>query len=356
MRALTWLVRCAQELSTVDSRVIDFIRRTVMRACLGCAIAGAIAIAMSPIGAATGYAAQKISLAHSTWIGYGALYVAKEKGYFEKAGLDVDLRVIEASSDAIAAMQAGRIDVVASTIDNFSLFAGNGANLSLLIGLDESSGGDGIVAKNTIASVPDLKGQTIAVQMGSVSQFLLSEALDKAGLKLSDVKTIDMKSGDAGAAFVAGRVDAAVTWEPWLSKAKATDFGKILIDTKSLPGLIVDAIAVRPEYLRDNPKAVEGLVRGYFKAIAFLQTNPTEAKEIIARNLKMTPASLDSSWNDVMFFGKAENLSFFVSPTGGTSPALELAKNAGSFYARIGVLKKAPAPGSMIAFKAPADN
>ena len=147
-----------------------------------------------------------------------------------------------------------------------------------------------------------------------------------------------------------------MTWEPWLSKAKATDFGKILIDTKSLPGLIVDAIAVRPEYLSDNPKAVEGLVRGYFKAIAFLQANPAEAKEIIARNLKMTPASLDSSWNDVMFFGKAENLSFFVSPTGGTSPALELAKNAGSFYARIGVLKKAPAPEAMIAFKTPADN
>lgn len=297
-----------------------------------------------------------LRIAHSTWIGYGALYVAKEKGYFIEAGVDVEPTIIEASSDAIAAMAGGRLDAVASTIDNFALFAGNGAQLSVVLALDESHGGDGIVGKKDIADLAGLKGHTVAVQRGSVSQFLLAQALDQVGLSSKEVNEIDMKSGDAGAAFVAGRVDAAVTWEPWLSKAKATDFGKILIDTKSLPGLIVDAIAVRPEYLSDNPKAVEGLVRGYFKAIAFLQTNPTEAKEIIARNLKMTPASLDSSWNDVMFFGKAENLSFFVSPTGGTSPALELAKDAGSFYARIGVLKKAPAPGSMIAFKAPADN
>ena len=298
----------------------------------------------------------KLRIAHSTWIGYGALYVAKEKGYFTEAGVDVEPTIIEASSDAIAAMAGGRLDAVASTIDNFALFTGNGAQLSVVLALDESHGGDGIVGKKDIAGVAGLKGRTVAVQHGSVSQFLLAQALDKVGLSDKDVNEIDMKSGDAGAAFVAGRVDAAVTWEPWLSKAKATDFGKILIDTKSLPGLIVDALAVRPEYMRDNPKAVEGLVRGYFKAIAFLQANPAEAKEIIARNLKMTPASLDSSWNDVMFFGKAENLSFFVSPTGGTSPALELAKNAGSFYARIGVLKKAPAPEVMIAFKTPADN
>ena len=312
-----------------------------MRACLGCAIAGAIAIAMSPIGAATGYAAQKISLAHSTWIGYGALYVAKEKGYFEKAGLDVDLRVIEASSDAIAAMQAGRIDVVASTIDNFSLFAGNGANLSLLIGLDESSGGDGIVAKNTIASVPDLKGQTIAVQMGSVSQFLLSEALDKAGLKLSDVKTIDMKSGDAGAAFVAGRVAAAVTWQPWLSKAGATSFGKILIDTRTLKGLIVDALAARSDFAKQHEADFKAFTDAYYQGVDYMAKNPEEAEEIIGRNLKMNKETVESSLKDVRFFSKSDNATFF---TGAGSGAVKLANDAGEFYHRIGVLRATPDP------------
>lgn len=310
-----------------------------MRASLGCALAAAVAIAMSPVGVATGYAAQKLSVAHSTWIGYGALYVAKEKGFFEKAGLDIDLRLIEASSDSNAAMQAGRIDVVAATVDTFSLFAGNGSNLSLLIGLDESAGGDGVVVKNAIASVSDLKGHTVAAQMGSPSQFLLSEALDHAGLKLSDVKIIDMKSGDAGAAFVAGSVDAAVTWQPWLSKAGATNFGKILIDTRTLRGIIVDALAARGDFAKQHQADFKAFADAYYQGVDYLAQNPAEGNEIIGRNLKMNKETLEASLKDVRFFNKSDNAAFF---TGADSGAVKLAKDAAEFYHRIGVLRNVP--------------
>src|SRR5207253_2486605 len=87
--------------------------------------------------------------------------------------------------------------------------------------IDASVGGDGILAKSTIKTVQDLKGQKVAVNQGSVSEWFLAQVLKKNGLSLSDVTEQNMKSGEAGAAFVAGQVDVAVTWEPWLSKAKA---------------------------------------------------------------------------------------------------------------------------------------
>src|SRR3989442_14285349 len=71
-------------------------------------------------------------------------------------------------------------------------------------------GGDGILAKNTIKSVQDLKGQKVAVNQGSVSEWFLAQVLQKNGLSLADVKEQNMKSGEAGAAFVAGQVDVAV--------------------------------------------------------------------------------------------------------------------------------------------------
>lgn len=309
------------------------------------AVAGLVSTSFMGLNAAA-EAAEKLTVAHSTWIGYGALYIAKEKGYFDEAGVDVELKIIEASSDAIAAMQGGQIEASASSVDNFSLFAGNGAKLSVIMSLDESHGGDGIVSKKEIAELSDLKGRTVAVQKGSVSQFILSQALDKAGLQLSDVNAIDMKSGDAGAAFVAGRVDAAVTWQPWLSKAAATDFGRVLIDTKAMPGVVVDAIAVHPDYLKDHKKEVQAFVKAYFKGIDFLKADPAAGKEIIARNLKMTPEALEATWSDVRFFDRTDNAAFFG--TGGDSPAKQLVKNAGDFYARIGVLKKAPEPDAVV--------
>lgn len=302
------------------------------------ALAGAIAIGMSASWNVAA-AAEKISVAHSTWIGYGALYIAKEKGFFEKAGLDVDLQIIEASSDAIAAMQGGQINIVASTMDNFALFSGNGADLKVLTALDESAGGDGIVAKKEIATVADLKGKSVGVQKGSVSQFLLAQALNKAGLTLEDVQIIDMKSGDAGAAFVAGSVDAAVTWQPWLSKAAATDFGKILADTSSMPGLIVDALAAKSDYADEHKTEMKAFVGAYFEGIAFMGKNPAEAHEIIARNLKMSTETLEGTLKDVRFFSKQDNVAFF---SGDRSPAFALVSQAGEFYQKIGVLRTTP--------------
>ncbi len=278
-----------------------------------------------------------IRLAHSTWIGFGPFYVAKEKGFFEAAGADVDPIIIEASSDAIAAVMGGQLEAVSSTVDNFALFAGNGVPLSIVFATDESAGGDGIVAREEIDGVAGLAGKTVAAQQGSVSQFLLSQALDAEGLSLSDVNLIDMKSGDAGAAFVAGQVDAAVTWEPWLSRADDTEFGKILIDTEAMPGLIIGAVALRPDFIEAHPEAVQGMVTGYFDAIDFIRENPKEAKEIMARNLNMTPESLEASWGDINLLGRAENRALF-STAGSASPIADLAQAAGDFYQRIGVL------------------
>lgn len=308
------------------------------------ALAGAIAIGLSSLSSAV-CAAEKITVAHSTWIGYGALYIAKEKGYFEKAGLDVDLQIIEASSDAIAAMQGGQITVVASTIDNFTLFSGNGADLALIMTLDESAGGDGIVAKKEISSVADLKGKRIGVQKGSISQFLLAQALKNGGLTMDDVTAIDMKSGDAGAAFVAGSIDAAVTWQPWLSKAAATDFGKILTDTRDMPGLIVDALATKSEYALSHKTELEALVDAYFEGVAFMEKNPAEANEIIARNLKMSVETLEGTLNDVRFFSKKDNAAFFE---GENSAAFDLVSQAGLFYQGMGVLRATPDTAKLI--------
>ena len=128
--------------------------------------------------------------------------------------------MIESPADRRAAFAADRIQGFATTVDTHVMTAAaeNPIPVKQVLALDDSYGGDGIVAKKEIKTVKDLKGKTVAAQLGAgASYFWLNYVLAQNGLKLSDIQAVDMKAGDAGAAFVAGKIDAAVTWEPWLS-------------------------------------------------------------------------------------------------------------------------------------------
>jgi NitT/TauT family transport system substrate-binding protein len=130
-----------------------------------------------------------------------------------------------------------------------------------------------------------------------------------------------------------------VTWQPWLSKAAATNFGKILADTSTMPGLIVDALAAKSDYANEHKKEMKAFVDAYFEGIDFMAKNPEEAHEIIARNLKMSIETLEGTLNDVRFFSKQDNAAFFL---GDSSPGFKLVSQAGEFYQKIGVLRSTP--------------
>src|SRR5208282_1804919 len=123
------------------------------------------------------------------------------------------------------------------------------------------------------------KGKRVAVNEGSVSEFFLDVLLSKNGLKPSDLQSVNMTAGDAGTAFVAKRVDAAVTWEPWLSRGKATDFGHLLIDSSSTPGLITDVFIVKTDWAAAHPKEVAAIVKSWNEAVAYYQAHPDESIE-----------------------------------------------------------------------------
>src|SRR5665213_1636853 len=160
----------------------------------------------------------------------------------------------DSPKERFPAMLADKIDMIASTVDTGILYLKKPDQFQYIVAIDDSDGGDGIVAKKEIKTIADLKGKSVAVNEGSVSDFYLNVLLAKAGLKDSDLKTVNMDAAQAGAAFVAGKVDAAVTWEPWLSRGKKTDFGHLVVDSSTTPGLITDVMTVTKDYLTKHPK------------------------------------------------------------------------------------------------------
>lgn len=232
-----------------------------------------------PVGAA----AETLHLGYSTWVGYGPLFLARDYRYFDEAGVNVELTNIEDPKLRFAALAAGKLDGLVTTLDTMSLYWKPALQFQAVLGLDDSKGGDGIVAKESIKTIKDLRGKRVAFNEGSVSHFFLSVLLRQNGMTEKDLRAVNMRQDDAGAAFLGGKVDAAVTWEPWLSRAKRAPGAHILIDSSATPGLIVDVLVIRRDVLKAHPGAVRGVVRGWYRAVAYWTQHPDDADAVMAK-------------------------------------------------------------------------
>ena len=247
-----------------------------------------------------------IHIASSTWTGYAIIYLANAKGIWKKHGLDVNFKDVEDPNDRFIALTAGRLEGMASTVDAFARQQSNGVPALEVFPIDASVGGDGILAKNTIQAVADLKGKTVAVNQGSVSEWFLAQVLKANGLSLSDVKEQNMKSGEAGAAFVASKVDVAVTWEPWLSKAKSRTDGHVLVSSKSYPDLIMDSFAFRKDFVQKYPDTVKDFMKAYYDAYNWMQQNQTEALKVIGDAVGESPDDVKADLSTMTLFDLAK--------------------------------------------------
>ncbi len=278
----------------------------------------------------SGKSSEPLKVTLPTWTGYGPLFLAKEKGFFEKNGVDVELSIVEGLGERKAALAGGKIDGMATALDVQVTLAGADIPVQVVWLLDDSYGGDGILVKNEINEIKDLKGKQVAFEVGSTSQMLALTALEQGGLTEDDVTVVQMSAGDAGAAFAAGKVDAAVTWEPWLTKGAQAN-GKILLTTKDLPGIILDTVSFKEDVIKDRPEDVKAFVKAMGEAMDYWKANEKEANEIMAKGLKIDVEEFEATVTGLKFFTKEDNNELFGTDSEKGS-IYQSAENAIQFY------------------------
>lgn len=288
-----------------------------------------------------------INLAFSTWNGYIGLVIAAKEGYFAKRGVNVKYTVIEDPVQRFNALKAGKLNAIATTVDTFSRTNAQGIKSVMVLGLDSSVGGDGIVAEKSVKNVKSLKGQKVAVSNGSTSQWMLAYVLSRNGMSLDDVKQIDMTAGDAGAAFAAGRVPVAVTWQPWLDRAKTNKNGHVLVDTKRYPSIIVDEVAFAPGYIKQYPDKVRAFIAAYSDAVKLLRTNPAKAFADVTDYLGQTPAQIKATMKDVPVWTVAQSRKYYGTPKQHGAIYGVFTQSA-QFWKKIGQIKSIPSANAAI--------
>ena len=271
------------------------------------------AIAFVAIGALSATAHAEVKVGVSDWTGWVAWYVAQDQGYFRKYGADVKLVWFANYSDSIAALSTGQLDANSQTWSDTLGPLAKGVPLKVVLVNDNSAGNDALMVGPKVQSFTDLRGHTIALEQYSVSHFVLYTALARNGLTPKDVKVVNLSAGDAAAAFMSGRVDAAVVWNPWISQIEKSGRGRALFTSTQMPGLIPDLLVAQAPAIQNPAKRKDlvGMVRAWFDTEAFIRANPDRAVAIMAKVVGMDKAQYRVFLPGTKFFDAAANRDAF---------------------------------------------
>ncbi|MYM28763.1 aliphatic sulfonate ABC transporter substrate-binding protein [Duganella sp. CY15W] len=235
----------------------------------------------------------------------GLLSMMKTQGSVEKSLPGHQIKWIEfpAGPQMLEALNAGSIDF-GSTGAPPPVFA-QAAGIDLLyVGAEPAPVNSEalFVPKDSPArSVADLKGKRIAFQKGSGSHFLLASALQKAGLKFSDITPVYLSPSDARAAFVSGGIDAWVVWDPYFASAQKAYQVRVLSDYSGLPLANGFYLASR-KFAEQSPQLVSALLEQVKLTGKWASEHQKEVSTLLTQQTGV-PADIVATWMQRSRFG-----------------------------------------------------
>ena len=222
----------------------------------------------------------------NSWPGYSIALYAKEAKLFEKRGLNVELIRFNNQQDNIRATIRGAQDMSFVPLWEVMQVDSNNDKPVIVLVADISAGSDGIVARAGIESVKDLKGKKVGVKLSTVTHLILLEALKFQQLKPEDVEIQDVSNERGLELLKAGKLDAAVVWEPSLSKTAKQIGGKVIFTTKDVDSLVIDSLVTGANTIKSNQESVTKFIMAWFDAIHAVNTIPDQVFESIGRQIK----------------------------------------------------------------------
>lgn len=251
------------------------------------------------LGASPAMADNTIRILCPTWSGYAPIFVASDLGYFKAMGITVDIKFDDERADVMAAMARGDIEMDLRTVGEYQGRPRDENTPGIIIGtIDESLGGDGVIAAGDIKSVADLKGKTVASELNIPGRLLLQLDLKKAGLTLKDVNLKEIATADTVSVFADHSVSAVVSYEPYMSQALKVDAARNpteIVSSAQYPGYITDVIIVRADDLKANPEKYRDFLEGIYKAVAYYNSDPAGFIKLAAPHYDLSPADFKAS-------------------------------------------------------------
>lgn len=218
------------------------------------------------------------------------------KKWGDKYGITIKFVQVNDYIESVNQYTAGKLDgVTVANMDALTIPAAGGKDTSAIIIGDYSNGNDAVLLKGA-DSVAGIRGRQVYLAELSVSHYLLARALEKNGMKLADVKTVNTSDADIAAAFASPDVTAAVAWNPQVTTMKGVAGTKAVFSSADIPGEILDLMVVDTKVLAANPNLGKALAGIWYETMALMARQDAEgaaARAAMAKLAGTTPEAFE---------------------------------------------------------------
>jgi len=294
-----------------------------------------------------------LRFAINVWAGWGPIIFANGgfrpgKSWQAPGGkpFQVELKLIDDPVAMRDAYAAGEVHVGWATLDMLPLFLESLRKDSRVMPrvfqqVDWSNGGDGIVVRDSVKSVADLRGKTVVLAQNSPSHYFLLNTLISAGVQPAEVQfKFTQDAFQAAAAFNADKsIAGCVSWAPDIYNLEKVAGNRLLVTSADANRLIADVWFARADFAKDHADIVEGLVRGIFDAMVELKQQEArqQVAKLMADGYSIPESDCLGMLGDAHSTNYAENREFFLNQNNPTN--FERTWNTACFlYKRIGAI------------------
>jgi NitT/TauT family transport system substrate-binding protein len=272
----------------------------------------------------------------SSWPGYEYMSLAAHQGLDRAQGIRIEPRRYRDSQLIVQDLAWGRLQVAQlTTVELVDLCARLPQRCPVVVlVVNASHGADQLLLAADVPNLAALKGQVVAVSPSTLGPFLVQQALERVGLRLSDVTLRNVALEAMPAGFARGAIQAAAMYPPFSAWALRTGKARVAFDSSAIPGQILDVLVVDSSFLASNPAVVARLLRAWHAAHAYARREPRTAHAWLAAQQGLSLAEFGSVQRGLVYQPLQEQVTL-LAPGGAMEQNLRAVQRV---QARVGLV------------------